>query len=59
MLKASFTDRGLVVDILTKAFWDNLSVNYVIDPKKDKASSIKALMAYSFDVHGLWVGISQ
>jgi ribosomal protein S18 acetylase RimI-like enzyme len=50
MLQASSADKNLVVDILTKAFWDNLSVNYVIDPKKDKASAIKALMAYSFDV---------
>ena len=50
MLQASPADKKLVVDILTKAFWDNLSVNYVIDPKKDKGSAIKALMAYSFDV---------
>src|SRR5689334_2143613 len=50
MLKALFTDKDLVVDILTKAFWDNVSVNYVIDPTKDKVSAIRALMAYSFDV---------
>jgi GNAT superfamily N-acetyltransferase len=40
----------LAVKILTSAFTDNKSVNYIVRHDNRKLSRIKALMAYSFDV---------
>jgi ribosomal protein S18 acetylase RimI-like enzyme len=49
MTKALYTDKNLVVDILTQSFADNKSVNYIIKQDSKKAVRLKQLMAYSFD----------
>ncbi|MFD2962488.1 MULTISPECIES: GNAT family N-acetyltransferase [Olivibacter] len=50
MIKATYNDKQLAVDILADAFKENKSVNYIVkqDAKKDKR--IRDLMAYSYDV---------
>jgi ribosomal protein S18 acetylase RimI-like enzyme len=50
MLTANFEDRDLVVDILSKSFNDNLSVNYVIKQDRHREQRVKKLMAYSFNM---------
>lgn len=50
MIKATYNDKQLVVEMLTDAFKENKSVNYIVkqDAKKDKR--IRNLMSYSFNV---------
>lgn len=50
MKKARYTDKGLVVDILTRSFDANQSVNYIIKQDKKRIKRISALMDYSFEV---------
>lgn len=50
MIKATYSDKSLVVDILTKAFDDNKSVNFVVKQDCHRIERIRALMNYSFDV---------
>jgi len=50
MRKATLADKSHVVTLLTDAFWNNLSVNYVISKNGDKRRKINALMAYSFNL---------
>ena len=50
MIRALYTDRKLVVDILARAFDDNKSVNYMVRQDEKRALRIKRLMEYSFDV---------
>ncbi len=50
MVEANYKDKSLVVDILTAAFKDNKSVNYILPPKGDKEKRLRRLMSYSFDV---------
>lgn len=50
MVNASPADKYCVVDILTKAFEDNKSVNYIIKQDQSRRRRIKRLMEYSFDV---------
>jgi ribosomal protein S18 acetylase RimI-like enzyme len=50
MKKASYNDKGLIVDILSKSFDDNLSVNYIIKQDGKRAKRIRALMDYSFEI---------
>lgn len=50
MKRASANQKSLVVDILTKSFDDNKSVNYVVKQDKKRVSRIRVLMDYSFDV---------
>ncbi len=50
MSKASRQDRELIVDILSRAFDDNKSVNYVVTQDRQRARRIRRLMAYSFDL---------
>lgn len=50
MIKASYSDRSNVVDILANSFDDNKSVNYIIPQDKNRKQRIKRLMEYSFDV---------
>lgn len=50
MIKAAYSDKALVVDILTKAFDDNKSVNFVVKQDCHRIARIRALMSYSFDV---------
>lgn len=49
MTKAKYIDKVIVLDILTKSFADNRSVNYVIKQDDKKAIRLKRLMEYSFD----------
>ncbi len=50
MRKAIYRDRGTVVDILTRAFDTNKSVNSVIKQDKHRVNRMKELMTYSFEV---------
>lgn len=50
MTKASYKDKNLFVDILTKSFDANQSVNYIVKQDKKKTKRISALMSYSFEV---------
>lgn len=49
MIRASDQDRALVVSILTSAFKENKSVNYLIKQTR-KERRLAYLMAYSFDL---------
>ncbi|HUS03233.1 MAG TPA: GNAT family N-acetyltransferase [Chitinophagaceae bacterium] len=50
MIKAEYTDRAKVVNILTHSFDDNKSVNYIIKQDDKRVKRIRNLMEYSFDV---------
>src|SRR5688500_12092883 len=50
MIKADYKDKQLVVDILSRSFDDNKSVNYVIKQDSKRKERLKNLMAYSFEV---------
>lgn len=49
MREATARDKGLVVDILTRSFQDNQSVNYLIPSDAKRINRIRALMDYSFE----------
>lgn len=50
MIKASYSDKSLVLDILTKSFDTNKSVNYIVKQDKKRVQRVRALMDYSFEV---------
>lgn len=50
MKKAAHKDKSLVVDILTKSFDTNQSVNYIVKQDEKREKRIQALMDYSFEV---------
>ncbi|RWZ89424.1 MAG: N-acetyltransferase [Hydrotalea sp. AMD] len=50
MKKAEYTDKALIVDILTKSFEANQSVNYIVKQDEKRMKRISALMDYSFEV---------
>lgn len=50
MKKADYKDKDLIVEILTKSFETNQSVNYIVKQDSKRLSRIKALMDYSFEV---------
>lgn len=50
MIKADYKDKTLIVDILTKVFDDNNSVNYVVKQDSKREKRIRKLMEYSFDI---------
>lgn len=50
MIQASYNDKSLVVDILTKSFDTNKSVNYVVKQDKKREKRIRKLMVYSFEL---------
>lgn len=50
MIKASRNHKLRVIEILTKSFEDNQSVNYIVKQDSKRAERIKALMDYSFEV---------
>ena len=50
MRVANREDKNLVVRILTDAFLDNKSVNYLIPGDRRHKSRVQALMEYSFEV---------
>ena len=49
MVKARHEDRDLVVQILSRSFDDNKSVNYIIRPGVRRTRRLARLMEYSFD----------
>jgi len=50
MVKATLSDKSLIVDILSRSFESNQSVNYIIPQNASKSLRIRRLMDYSFDV---------
>lgn len=50
MKKAYHNDKSLVVDILTKSFGTNQSVNYIVKQDNKRIKRVRALMDYSFEV---------
>lgn len=50
MKKAEYTDKALIVDILTKSFESNQSVNYIVKQDEKRIKRVSALMDYSFEV---------
>ena len=50
MKKATRTDKPLVVKLLTAAFDQNQSVNYIVRQDNKRKERIRALMDYSFEV---------
>ena len=49
MIKALYSDKQLVIDILSEAFDANKSVNFVINKKGDRYEHIRQLMDYAFE----------
>jgi GNAT superfamily N-acetyltransferase len=54
MIKATPNDRALVVNILSQAFDDNQSVNYIVKQDSKRVKRIRVLMDYSFEVCSLF-----
>lgn len=50
MIRAGIEDKNRIVDILSNAFDDNKSVNYIIQQDAKRKQRIRNLMAYSFDL---------
>jgi hypothetical protein len=50
MNEGNFADKIRVVDILTRSFIDNLSVNYIISQDRSRIKRIRALMDYSYEI---------
>ncbi|ASZ09591.1 GNAT family N-acetyltransferase [Chitinophaga pendula] len=50
MKRAEYNDKNLVVDILTKSFDANQSVNYIIKQDQKRVARIRSLMDYSFEM---------
>lgn len=50
MMTAQYQDKELAVDILSKSFDDNKSVNYIVKQDDKRKERIRRLMEYSFEV---------
>lgn len=50
MIKAQRSDKNLIVDILTKSFDTNQSVNYIVKQDQKRVHRVSSLMDYSFEV---------
>ncbi len=50
MIRVSYVDKPLILEILCEAFEDNRSVNYVVGQNKHRKDRIQNLMDYSFEV---------
>jgi hypothetical protein len=50
MIKATYSEKELVIDILSKSFDTNKSVNYIVKQDAKRLRRIRALMDYSFEV---------
>jgi len=50
MRKVTLSDKPAVLDILTRSFDDNKSVNYVVKQDQKRVDRISKLMEYSFNV---------
>ncbi len=49
MIKATYSDKKLIVDILSTSFNDNKSVNYIVLQDEKRVQRIRNLMSYSFE----------
>ena len=49
MIQAAYKDKYLIIDILTRSFDTNKSVNYVVKQDKKRESRIRKIMDYSFE----------
>ncbi|HKJ43061.1 MAG TPA: GNAT family N-acetyltransferase [Sunxiuqinia sp.] len=54
MNQASYSDKSWIVELLTQAFLDNKSVNYVVKQDAKRHRRIANLMAYSFEICWNW-----
>jgi N-acetylglutamate synthase-like GNAT family acetyltransferase len=54
MIRAAYSDKKRVTDILVQAFDTNKSVNHIVQAGSNRAKSMQALMSYSFDVCYEW-----
>ena len=50
MKKDEYTDKNIIIDILTNSFKTNQSVNYIVQQDHKKIERIRALMEYSFEI---------
>src|SRR5882724_5942196 len=50
MRRATATQKALIIDILSKSFLENKSVNYVVKQDHKKEHRIRGLMDYSFNI---------
>jgi Acetyltransferase (GNAT) family len=50
MLTATYADKNKVIDILSKSFENNQSVNYIVQQDSKIKERIEFLMSYSFDI---------
>ncbi len=50
MKKAELRDKNLVVDILSKSFDTNQSVNYIVKQDQKRVQRVCSLMDYSFEI---------
>ena len=48
MREATFNDKEIVINIISKSFDENQSVNYVVKQDRDRKKRIALLMKYSF-----------
>lgn len=50
MLRAEYSDKGLIVNILAQSFEGNKSVDYIVKQDRKRPERLRKLMEYSFDV---------
>ncbi|HEX5152811.1 MAG TPA: GNAT family N-acetyltransferase [Parafilimonas sp.] len=50
MIRADYSDKKLIAEILANSFSDNKSVNYIIKQDEKRQQRLKILMEYSFDI---------
>ena len=50
MKKASHNQKDIIVDILSRSFDDNKSINFIVPQDEKRRKRIKALMAYSYEI---------
>jgi len=50
MIKAESADKELALDVLSRSFVDNQSVNFIVRQDKKKTQRIRTLMDYSFEL---------
>ncbi len=50
MIQASYSDKELIINILTRAFDANKSVNYIVHQDAKRIKRIQHLMDYSFEM---------
>jgi hypothetical protein len=50
MIRAQYSDKRLIADILAKSFNDNKSVNYIVKQDDKREQRLRSLMEYSFEI---------